>query len=120
MIISMKQVFYFNIALAKQTESHQISEMRRIASYLYRKAQKFENSIELSKKDKEYKDCVDTAAESGKSELVELLLRFFVEEGEKEFFTICSYTCYSLVKPDLILELAWSHGLMDFAMPFMI
>jgi len=38
--------------LAKQTENHQLNEMRRIAAYLYRKAQRFEKSIELSKKDK--------------------------------------------------------------------
>ncbi len=52
--------------------------MRRIASYLYRRSKRFEKSIELSKKDKQYKDCVDTAAESGSTELVESLLNFFV------------------------------------------
>jgi clathrin heavy chain len=36
--------------------------MRRIAAYLYRKAQRFEKSIELSKLDRQYKDCVETAA----------------------------------------------------------
>lgn len=94
--------------------------MRRIASYLYRRAQKFDKSIELSKKDNQYKDCIEAANESENPKLVEELLRFFVTNGEKEFFTVCSYTCYALIKPDIILELAWQYGLMDFAMPFMI
>lgn len=63
---------------------------------------------------------METAAESAKADLVEDLLKFFVANEEKEFFTVCSYTCYHLVKPDLILELAWRHNLIDFAMPFMI
>lgn len=33
-----KNIFKFNLALAKQTENHQLDEMRRIAAYLYRKA----------------------------------------------------------------------------------
>lgn len=110
----------FKLDLAKQTEHHQLSDMRRIASYLYRKAQKFDKSIELSKQEKQYRDCIDTAAQSAKPELVEELLNFFVANQEKEFFSVCTYTCYDLIKPDLVLELAWKFGLMDFAMPFMI
>jgi len=34
--------------------------------------------MELSKKDKNYKDCIETAAESEKADLIENLLRFFV------------------------------------------
>jgi len=30
------------------------------------------------------------------------------------------YACYDLVRPDVILELSWRHGLQDFTMPFMI
>lgn len=30
------------------------------------------------------------------------------------------YACYDLIRPDLVLELSWRHGLMDFAMPYMI
>jgi len=39
-------------------------EFRRIASLLYRKAGKFAESIELSKKDKAYRDVIETAFES--------------------------------------------------------
>lgn len=30
------------------------------------------------------------------------------------------YACYDLIRPDLVLELSWRHGLTDFAMPYMI
>lgn len=30
------------------------------------------------------------------------------------------YTCYDLIKPDVVLETSWRHGLQDFTMPFMI
>lgn len=30
------------------------------------------------------------------------------------------YACYDLIRPDLILELSWRHGLHDFTMPYMI
>ena len=28
--------------------------------------------------------------------------------------------CYDLLHPDVILELAWKHNIMDFAMPYLI
>lgn len=30
------------------------------------------------------------------------------------------YACYDLIRPDIILELSWRHGLNDFTMPYMI
>lgn len=30
------------------------------------------------------------------------------------------YACNELIRPDLILELSWRHGLNDFTMPYMI
>jgi clathrin heavy chain len=30
------------------------------------------------------------------------------------------YACNDLIRPDLILELSWRHGLNDFTMPYMI
>lgn len=71
-------------------------------------------------KDQEYRDCIETAQESGKGELVEELLRFFVQQNEKEYFTACLYTAYELIRPDVVKELAWRFGLMEYAMPFFI
>jgi clathrin heavy chain len=48
------------------------------------------------------------------------LLKFFVENGQKEFFTVTLYTCYELLKPDIVLEYAWRFGLYDFTMPYII
>lgn len=30
------------------------------------------------------------------------------------------YACYELIRPDVIMEISWRHGLHDFTMPFMI
>lgn len=49
-----------------------------MAAYLYRKTQKYEFSIEISKKDEQYRDCIETAKESGSAEIAENLLKFFV------------------------------------------
>ena len=67
-----------------------------------------------------YKDAIDTAAASGDEKLAESLLDFFVNIGNKPCFTATLYTCSSLVRPEVALELAWKNGLMDFAMPFMV
>jgi hypothetical protein len=35
-------------------------------------------------------------------------------------FAACLYTCYGLIRPDVALELAWRHKLVDFSFPFLI
>lgn len=52
-------------------------------------------------------DAIDTAAESGDTSLAEELLSFFVNIGDKECFCAALYTCYSLIRPDVAMELAW-------------
>jgi clathrin heavy chain len=106
--------------LAKATEKHQLLEMRRIAAYLYRKIGKYQISVQISNQDKYYRDSIETAQESGKPEYVEELLRFFVLNNEKEYFTVCLYTCYELIRPDVAMELSWRFGMMEYAMPFFI
>ena len=53
-------------------------------------------------------------------ELAEDLLSFFVDEGDKECFAATLYTCSTLVRPDVVMEVAWRNGLMDFAFPYLI
>lgn len=67
-----------------------------------------------------YKDAMETVAVSGAPELAEELLRWFVEAGEAECFAACLYTCYELLRPDVVMEVAWMNKLMDYAMPYMI
>jgi hypothetical protein len=49
-------------------------------------------------------DAMETAAQSGDGEIAEELLKFFVEQGERECFAAALFTCYDLIKPDLALE----------------
>lgn len=108
------------LSLAARLEGHQLLEFRRIAAYVYKKNLKWRKAISLAKQDKLYKDAMETAAQSNDAELVEELLRFFVEEEEKRCFASMLFTCYDLIKPDVAMEIAWMNGLTDLAMPFMI
>jgi clathrin heavy chain len=67
-----------------------------------------------------YKDATEYASESGDKDLVEALLNYFVEHGNKECFSAMLYTCYDLIKPDTVLDLAWRNGMTDYAMPYLI
>merc|ERR1712187_1075694 len=108
------------IALAQKLENHELLEMRRISALVYKKNKRYKQSIELSKKDKAYRDAMETARDSGLPELAESLLRFFVDNDMKECFAACLYTCYDLLRPDVALELAWRKNMLDFAMPYLI
>lgn len=108
------------IDLAKKLESHQLLEFRRIAAYLYKQQQRWADSVELSKKDKLYKDAIETAAKSKKQDVAEDLLNFFISLKSKECFAATLYTCYDAIRPDIALELAWKNNYIDFAFPFLI
>ncbi|KAK5638580.1 hypothetical protein RI129_012875 [Pyrocoelia pectoralis] len=109
-----------NIGLAQRLEKHELTEFRRIAAYLYKGNNRWKQSVELCKKDKLFKDAMEYTAESRQSELAEELLAWFLERKSFDCFAACLYQCYDLLKPDVILELAWKHNIMDFAMPYMI
>lgn len=108
------------IALASKLSSHELLEFRRISAYVYRCNKKWSQSIELSKNDRMWKDCIDTANESCDGEIIEGLLRFFCETSEKECFCAALYTCFSHISPDVVMELGWLNGYQNFTIPFMI
>lgn len=108
------------IAMAKRLEKHDLLELRRISAYLYKLNKRWDKSIELSKTDELWLDATETVAESGDRALAEGLLRFFVEKGLNECYSACLFSCYELIRPDIVLELSWRYGLTDNAMPFMI
>lgn len=108
------------IALASKLATHELLEFRRISAYVYRCNKKYSQSIELSKNDRMWKDCIDTANESADAEIIEALLRFFCETSEKECFCAALYTCFSHISPDVVLELGWFNGYHNFIMPFLI
>jgi len=76
--------------------------------------------VELSKKDKLYKDALQTAAESRDQNVAEELLKFFVEIANHSGFAATLYTCYDLIRADVALELAWRNKIIDFVFPFII
>ena len=109
-----------SVSLARSLENHECLEFRRISSYIYRKIQRWNEAIALSKKDKLYGDCIETAAKSNKPEIAESLLRFFVDEKLFECFAATTFVCYDLISSDLVLELSWRNNCIDFAMPYLI
>jgi clathrin heavy chain len=108
------------IALASKLATHELLEFRRISAYVYRCNKKWTQSIDLSKNDRMWKDCIDTANESGDGEIIENLLRFFCDSSEKECFCATLYTCFGHISPDVAIELGWLNGYHNFIMPFLI
>ncbi|KAJ9300960.1 hypothetical protein DTO271G3_2124 [Paecilomyces variotii] len=111
---------YDPVDLAQRLEKHDLVFFRQIAANIYRKNKRWEKSIALSKQDRLFKDAIETAAMSGKPEVVEDLLRYFVDIGSRECYVGMLYACYDLIRPDVIMEISWRHGLHDFTMPYMI
>lgn len=109
-----------DLALAHKLESHALIEFRRIAAHLFKRNQKWRESVTLSKQDQLYKDAMEIVAESRDTALAEELLRYIGEKGNKECFAACLCVCYDLVRPDEAMELAWRNGLQDVAMPYII
>lgn len=109
-----------NISLAQRLEKHELIEFRRISAYLYKGNNRWKQAIELCKLDRLYKDAMLYASESKQVELAEDLIEWFLNEKLYECFGACLYQCYDLLRSDVIMELAWRHNIMDFAMPFMI
>ena len=81
---------------------------------------RWKQSVELCKKDNLFKDAMEYAAESKNAEVAEELLAYFLDKKAFDCFAACLFQCYDLLHPDVILELAWRHKIMDFAMPYLI
>eukprot|EP00172_Hildenbrandia_rubra_P003693 Plantae.Rhodophyta-Hildenbrandia_rubra.ctg6205.p1 GENE.Plantae.Rhodophyta-Hildenbrandia_rubra.ctg6205~~Plantae.Rhodophyta-Hildenbrandia_rubra.ctg6205.p1 ORF type:complete len:1699 (+),score=311.37 Plantae.Rhodophyta-Hildenbrandia_rubra.ctg6205:5143-10239(+) len=107
-------------AFARQLEKHELVDLRRISAELFRRNGKYEQAIAVSKKDKLYKDCIESTGASKDAELTEELATFFLEENLAEAFTAILYTCFQFFRPDIAMELAWRYSVVDHAMPFMI
>lgn len=125
-----------NISLAQRLEKHDLLEFRRLAAHLYKvwlfcftslgcftpfqKNSRWEESISLSKQDQLYRDAIVTAATSASTEVAEDLLSYFVDIGNKECFAAVLFVCFDLLRPDIVEELSWQHGLNDFYIPYKI
>ncbi|KAI0999286.1 putative clathrin heavy chain [Podosphaera aphanis] len=111
---------YDPVELAQRLERHDLVFFRQIAANIYRKNKRWDKSIALSKQDKLYKDAIETAAISGKPDVVEELIRYFVDIGSRECYVGMLYACYDLIPIHVVMEISWRYGLTDFTMPFMI
>ncbi|KAG0638061.1 armadillo-type protein [Tuber brumale] len=111
---------YDPIELAQRLEQHELVFFRQIAANIYRKQKRWNQSIALSKQDRLFKDAIETAAVSGKEDVAEELLRYFVDIGSRECYVGMLYACYDLIQLDVVMEISWRHGLSDYTMPFMI
>lgn len=61
-----------------------------------------------------------TSSTSGSTEVAEELLSYFVDIGNRECFAAMLYSCYDLLRPDVVSELSWQHGINDFYLPYKI
>ena len=74
----------------------------------------------MCKRDNLNKDAIEYAAESRQPELVEDLMNYFLANDNKDCFVATLYSCYDLLRPDLVLELGWRYKLTDYIMPYLI
>lgn len=86
---------YDPVDLAQRLERHDLVFFRQIAANIYRKNKRWDKSIALSKQDKLFKDAIETAAMSGKPEVVEELLRYVSTQPPVQHYP--SLTCSSLL-----------------------
>ena len=63
---------------------------------------------------------METVAESKDPALAEDLMRAIMDMDDKELFAAMLYSCYSLIKPDVAMELAWRKNMFEFVMPYFI
>jgi clathrin heavy chain len=67
-----------------------------------------------------FQDAMIYSSESRNAEIAEDLLNWFLENKNYECFASALFTCYDLLHPDIVLELAWKNNILDFAMPYVI
>ena len=109
-----------SLSLAKNIEGLDNTEFRKISMLIYRKNKKFAESIKICLTEGLFKEAIESAAESKDRKIVEALLKKFAKDGHGHWFAICCYYCYSELRPDVVMELAWAYDLKDFGMPFFI
>ncbi|UZJ52670.1 hypothetical protein CBS101457_001990 [Exobasidium rhododendri] len=109
---------YDAMALARRLEKHELLEFRRLAAHLYKKQNKYDQSIALSKEDQLFRDAIETASISGDASVAEELISYFVNVGNKEAFAAMTFACFDIIREDVVAELSWRHGLRDFVMPY--
>jgi len=100
--------------------------MRRAAVTLYAALKKFDDGIEYAIHNRFYDEASSCAAASENGEKCEAMLRMICskefpdEKIRKEIFTVAVCRFGKMVRADVVLELSWRFGMIDFAMPYLI
>jgi clathrin heavy chain len=63
---------------------------------------------------------METVDKSKDSSLAERVMREIMQKEDKQLVAAMLYNCYSLIKPDVAMELAWRNDMFEFVMPFFI
>lgn len=63
---------------------------------------------------------METVAESKDPVMAEDLLRYIMTKEDKELVAAMLYNCYTLIKPDVAMEIGWRSGLQEYVMPYFI
>jgi clathrin heavy chain len=63
---------------------------------------------------------MEYAAESKHADVAEDLLLWFLERKNFTCFSAVLFQCYDLIHADIVMELAWRHDIMQYAMPYFI
>lgn len=99
---------YDAISLARRLEKHELLEFRRLAAHLYKKQNRFDQSIALSKEDQLFRDAIETASVSGDASVAEELISYFVSVGNKEAFAAMTFACFDVIREDGELDVLLS------------
>lgn len=112
--------------LDRLTDAKQTVSLRRVAVAAYTSLKKFDEGIEYAIKNGFYDEASECAAESKDGTKCDQLLRLICSDEfpdkaiRKEIFAVAVARCGERARPDVVLELAWRFGMMDYAMPYMI
>eukprot|EP01060_Flectonema_neradi_P040679 TRINITY_DN9376_c0_g1_i1.p1 TRINITY_DN9376_c0_g1~~TRINITY_DN9376_c0_g1_i1.p1 ORF type:complete len:1664 (+),score=413.77 TRINITY_DN9376_c0_g1_i1:68-5059(+) len=106
--------------MSEKLIGHQLMEMRRVGSWLLSRTGHYQEAVNASLTDKLYKDATDFAAASENPQIVERLLRYYIENKLFECYAATLYSCFDHTQPDVALELAWRNQQHDLAMPYLI
>lgn len=125
-LISATAAFDTEALLERLTAEDQTAEMRKLAVCLYARLGRYDEGIQFGLRHEFYEDAAECAANSGNPEQAESLLRlvcspeFPTPSIRKEVFAVVLIRCGSCLRSDVVLELAWSHRMLDFVMPYLI
>lgn len=112
--------------LERLTDKGQIHALRRVAVQLYAALKRYDDGLQYAIQNRYYDEASECADSSEDGQKCEALLRMICsdefpdKEIRSEIFAVSVARCGARARPDVVVELAWRYGMMDFAMPYLI